>query len=84
MHALAVIGDTVYVGGEFTSVVGTRRKNIAAIDAASGKPTAWNPGADAEVRTLLATPAGLVASGDFTRLGDVAAEGFGVFPRVGR
>ena len=83
VHALAVIYNTVYAGGEFTSVFGTRRKNIAAIDAASGKPTAWNPGADAEVRTLLATPASLVASGYFTRLGDVSAEGFGAFPRVG-
>lgn len=83
MHALAVIGNTVYAGGEFTSVFGTRRKNIAAIDAVSGKPTAWNPGADAEVRTFLATPAGLVASGYLTRLGGAAAEGFGAFPRVG-
>jgi hypothetical protein len=83
VHALAVIGNTVYAGGEFTSVFGTRRKSIAAIDAASGKPTAWNPGADGEIRTLLPTPAGLVASGYFTRLGGVAAQGFGAFPRVG-
>jgi hypothetical protein len=45
VYALAVIGDTVYAGGEFTSVSAARRDGIAAIDAADAKPSAWNPGA---------------------------------------
>jgi hypothetical protein len=43
VQTLAVSGSTVYAGGRFTMVGGQSRNVIAAIDAASGIPTAWNP-----------------------------------------
>ena len=36
VHALAKVGDTLYVGGEFTRIAGVARKNLAALDVRSG------------------------------------------------
>src|SRR6266849_1384519 len=41
--ALAVQGNTVYVGGGFTFIGGQRRRSIAALDASTGLATDWNP-----------------------------------------
>jgi hypothetical protein len=46
VQALAVSGSTVYVGGQFNSIGGQSRSNIAALDVTTGLVTAWNPGAD--------------------------------------
>lgn len=42
--ALDVSGATVFVGGDFTSVGGMSRTDLAAIDTTTGEATAWNPG----------------------------------------
>src|SRR5204863_90173 len=47
------------------------RSNLAAFDA-SGVPTAWNPGADTSVRSLLLSGGVLYAGGEFGQLGDPA------------
>jgi hypothetical protein len=43
VHALAARGDTVYVGGNFWTVGLQLRRNIAAVDVATGLATDWNP-----------------------------------------
>ena len=43
VYALAVSGSTVYSGGDFVSIGGQPRKNLAALDATSGTATDWNP-----------------------------------------
>jgi hypothetical protein len=50
-------GGTIYIGGSFTHVApptggGQPRKRIAALDAASGLATAWNPNANDVVSSL--------------------------------
>jgi hypothetical protein len=80
VRALAVIGDTVYVGGPFTSISGVRRPHIAALDARTLRSTPWNPGANGDVDDLRATPAGLLVHGEFDELGGVQNRGLGVFP----
>ena len=55
IRALAVSPDqtTLYVGGRFTSAGGGPAKNIAALDAATGRAKAnWRAGADQEVLSL--------------------------------
>ena len=52
VRAIAVSGGTMYLGGSFTSISGQLRPHIAALDATTGAPTAWNPNADAEVDVL--------------------------------
>jgi hypothetical protein len=41
--ALAMVGDTLYVGGNFTQIGGQIRSSIAAIDVATGSALAWSP-----------------------------------------
>ncbi len=43
IYSLAISGNTVYVGGTFTSIGGQTRNSIAALDATTGAATAWNP-----------------------------------------
>jgi len=45
-----VSGSTLYVGGFFTSIGGQVRTGIAALDAATGTVTDWNPSANNSLR----------------------------------
>ncbi len=78
--AQAVVGDTVYVGGNFTAArpAGTGpgsnvpRANILAYNIVSGELIeSFNPGANAQVRTITASPDGsrIYVGGDFTSIG---------------
>jgi trimeric autotransporter adhesin len=66
-------GATLYVGGEFTSVAGAGRENLAALSAATGAVVAtWNPGANRSVQALAASSDRLYVGGKFTRIGGAA------------
>lgn len=76
VNAILRVGDTIYIGGSFTSITrkdGTSvtRHRLAAIDAGTGDPTAWNPDANGTVRALAASPDGtrIFAGGDFGSVG---------------
>ena len=69
VRALAVAGNTVYVGGCFNTVGGKARKNIAAVDATTGKPTDWDPQANYDVQALAVSDGVVYAGGYFDRIG---------------
>jgi hypothetical protein len=81
IYALAVSGGTVYAGGNFISVGGQTRNYIAALDAASGAATPWNPNATGGswqghfgiqlfgVMTLALGEGTVYAGGHFTQIG---------------
>ncbi|MCX5769422.1 MAG: PASTA domain-containing protein [Candidatus Hydrogenedentes bacterium] len=46
VSSLLVSGNTVYMGGSFSSVGGQNRNCIAAVDVTTGNTTAWNPPLD--------------------------------------
>jgi trimeric autotransporter adhesin len=77
VRALAVSSACVYAGGAFTAMGGERRKNIAAIDTASGLATAWNPGTDKVVWALALSGSRLYVGGSFARLGGRARSRLG-------
>jgi hypothetical protein len=74
VSAILRLGDRVYLGGKFNHVNGEPRARLAAIDAATGELTDWNPGADGEVRALAASSDGtrIFAGGEFTEVGGEA------------
>jgi len=69
--AVSADGSTVYVGGFFTSFGGQPRNFIAALNAADGTATPWNPGegTDYQVNCLALSGSLLYAGGDFTFIG---------------
>jgi Domain of unknown function (DUF5122) beta-propeller len=70
VHALAVSGGRIFVGGQFSRVDGVNRKNLAALNA-DGAIVRWGAGADAEVHSLLLSPNGkrLFVGGAFQHIG---------------
>ena len=73
VSAISVSGSTVYVGGEFTSIGGAFRNNIAAVDAVTGIATNWNPNATGYeygiVSALVVSGSTVYAGGFFTNIG---------------
>jgi hypothetical protein len=78
--AIVTVGDTVYVGGDFTSVrpagsaAGTgevARSHLAAFSRSTGALLSWNPGANNSVYALAASPDGstVYVGGNFGKVG---------------
>jgi hypothetical protein len=67
--SIAVAGSIVYASGGFTSVGGQPRRYLAAINAATGAPTAWDPSPDDYVEELLVSGSTVYAGGLFTSIG---------------
>jgi hypothetical protein len=72
VYDLALDGPAVYAAGYFTSIGGQPRKYIAALDAATGSATAWNPSANTTVLDLALSGSTVYAAGAFTSIGGQA------------
>ena len=70
VNDLIVSGDTVYVGGSFNqaTVGGALRTRLAAVDAATGAATAFDPGAPGVVNALALAGTTLYVGGNYTGL----------------
>ncbi len=83
-NALAMHGNTLFVGGRFDTIGAAPRANLGAIDATTGNVLPWNPdtrGGFAHpfdvVSALTVTDDVLYVGGRFTRLSGYPARGFG-------
>src|SRR6266542_3307928 len=75
VYALLTTTDRVYVGGEFASIAGSPRRNLAALDLATAQLMQWDPsvgGEGEEVRALAFSGQTLYVGGAFTSGGGVA------------
>ena len=68
VNALALSGRRVYVGGRFSWKGGQRRDNIAALDAATGRATAWNPRPDSVVSGVAVSGGTVYVAGFFEKI----------------
>jgi hypothetical protein len=82
IYALTVTDDTVYIGGVFDSIRGKPRPDLGAVDAATGKPTSWNPKPKysgnpnpAPVEALDASGQTVYVGGDFESIGGHSRNG---------
>jgi len=87
VYASATYQGVVYLGGDFTSVAGSVRVNLAAIDLGTGAVTAWNPAPPATgaglagIYSLAVDPARgvLYAGGTFTSIAGSARNRLAAF-----
>ncbi len=75
VDAIRPFGNRVYVGGGFTTMGGQPRRYLAALDASTAAPTAWNPAPDQPVLALLSDEAALYVGGNFHAIGGRAVGG---------
>ena len=75
-----VSGSTIYAGGDFTTMNGsTTRNRLAAIEAATGNVTPWDPNANNSVNVLAGLSDRLYAGGLFTTMGNSPRPAFARF-----
>ena len=67
--AMAISGNTVYVGGQFTSVGGRSQVGIAALDATTGLATPWSPSVGGAVLAIAVSGNTVYVGGEFTAQG---------------
>jgi hypothetical protein len=75
VRAVVYAGDTIYVGGQFTTATDANgvvrpRNHVAALDSSTGRLRAWNPNADGTVWSIAVAGGDVYLGGDFTRVGD--------------
>jgi hypothetical protein len=58
----------VYAGGDFRSIGGRSRDQIAALDATTGRVMSWNPAANGTVQTIAVSGSTVYAGGGFTAI----------------
>lgn len=67
IHSMLVSADgkTLYIGGDFHKVNGQDRNGLAAIDTATGAPTAWNPNTTSNILSMFLQDKVIFAQGGF-------------------
>jgi hypothetical protein len=75
INALALLGHTLYVGGDFYSLGGQVRPCLAALDDSIGLATTWAPRSDLTIRSLALSGSTLYAGGIFGSMGLLPCHG---------
>ena len=72
VRAMAVMGSTVYVAGDFTQAqkgqTSVTRRHVAAVDAATGRLLPWRVSVNGPVRTVAVSRGSVYLGGEFTKV----------------
>ena len=69
VQTIAISGNDIYAGGEFTSIGGWTRNNIAKLNNSDGAADPnWDPDANGFVRTIAISSGDIYAGGEFTSM----------------
>ncbi|MBK6540055.1 MAG: hypothetical protein IPG10_01975 [Flavobacteriales bacterium] len=80
VNAMAIKGDTLYFGGNFTVVNGQSKSNLAAVRLSTGANVVWGTTlADDVVRTMAIDGGDLFVGGDFTSVSGVTRNRIAVY-----
>ncbi|HRI20589.1 MAG TPA: T9SS type A sorting domain-containing protein, partial [Panacibacter sp.] len=78
VRTIAMGGNNLFFGGDFTFCKGASRQYIAKIDSATGLVNAtWNPGSNGYIYSLTGSGVNIYAGGSYTQLGGVTRTSLG-------
>jgi hypothetical protein len=83
VDTLAVLGQTLYVGGHFQGIGGLARNNLAALDGSSGLAYSWDPGTDGEVYSIAVSDSTVYVGGAFNNIDQYGQESFAALAGLG-
>ncbi len=78
VNAVSSSGDTVFVGGDFSSFGGANRSNLAAVDFQTGVPTSFGPMVNNGIHVIKEYSGLLILGGKFTSIGSIARSGLAI------
>jgi hypothetical protein len=78
VHALALSGATLYVGGNFRAIDTAARKGLAAVNTGDGSLQSWDPGGSF-IETLTVSGSTLYVGGTFTEIAGQARDSLAAF-----
>jgi hypothetical protein len=78
VSTLTIVGDRVYLGGEFSSIGGQSQHDVAAVSTSTGQLVPWNPGINGGVSAVAAAGRRVLA-GIVTATGGVARRNLAAF-----
>ena len=68
LSTMTTDGSTLYVGGQFTSMGDSARKNLASFNLSTLELTPWNPNTSGTINTMLVSGSKVYLGGDFNTL----------------
>jgi hypothetical protein len=82
VRVVSISGDTIYIGGDYTSVNSITRNRAAAIDKQTGDLLPWNPNCNQAVYTIEPSGDRVYIGGNFTTIGGTSRGYAGVVDSV--
>lgn len=73
------VGDTLFVGGYFTTIDGQGRQRLGAFRVSTGELLSWAPSADAHLETMTAVGGSLYFTGLFSSVDGQSRDGLAAF-----
>jgi hypothetical protein len=75
VYAMTALNGVLYIGGDFTTVGGSGRNRLAAINMATGQLMSWNPNSDDIVRSMTSLGNIVYAGGEFSNVSGTSRGG---------